>query len=174
MPKPSAREKVLDAYQEILIEHGPGAVTLDAVAARAEVSKGGLLYHFKTKESLLDGLLERLVRLSAADVATARSAPEGVIRYYLRTSVTDASMDKPAHRASIAVLRMTGTDDRVPETMNTLSEQWRELLRAEIADPLTAEIVAALGDGLYLRGTFGESTSPLLGELDEVLRRLGI
>ena len=35
-------------------------MTLDAVAARAGVSKGGLLYHFPTKEALLKAMLERL------------------------------------------------------------------------------------------------------------------
>ncbi len=39
----SARDRVLDAYETLLIEAGPAAATLDAVAAGAGVSKGGLL-----------------------------------------------------------------------------------------------------------------------------------
>ena len=34
-------------------------MTLDAVASEAEVSKGGLLYHFPDKETLLRGLIDR-------------------------------------------------------------------------------------------------------------------
>src|SRR5690606_13182471 len=45
-PAPAARAKVLDAFVSILLEHGERAATLDAVAAAAGVSKGGLLYHF--------------------------------------------------------------------------------------------------------------------------------
>ncbi|GAB2765468.1 TetR/AcrR family transcriptional regulator [Amycolatopsis magusensis] len=174
MPKPSARETVLDAYQDILIEHGPGSVTLDAVAAKANVSKGGLLYHFNSKEALLDGLLERLRRLSLADIEHAKTAPEGVVRYFLTSSVTDASMDKPAHRASMAALRQVGSDPRVTETIKECALFWREMVAEHIDDPLTAEIVGAIGDGLYLRATMGEETATLVDQLDEVLRRLGL
>jgi len=47
----SARDRVLDAYETLLIESGPAATTLDAVAAAARVSKGGLLYHFASKDA---------------------------------------------------------------------------------------------------------------------------
>ncbi|WP_153036420.1 TetR/AcrR family transcriptional regulator [Amycolatopsis sp. YIM 10] len=174
MPRPSAREIVLDAYVDILIEHGPGSVTLDAVAAKAKVSKGGLLYHFGSKEALLTGLLDRVWRLSFADVEHARTAPGGPVRYFLTSSVTDASMDKPAHRASMAALRQVGADDRVVQTIRNCSQLWRNLLKENIDDPLTAEMVGAIGDGLYLRATMGEETETLANQLDEVLRRLGL
>lgn len=47
--KPVARGAVLDAFESLLIEVGERAATLDAVAGRAGVSKGGLLYHFPNK-----------------------------------------------------------------------------------------------------------------------------
>ncbi|MFD6137897.1 TetR/AcrR family transcriptional regulator, partial [Isoptericola sp. NPDC060257] len=42
-PAPAARAKVLRAFAELLVESGERAATLDAVAERAGVSKGGLL-----------------------------------------------------------------------------------------------------------------------------------
>ncbi|WP_374071309.1 hypothetical protein [Corynebacterium belfantii] len=39
----SAKEKLLDAFEDILISQGENAATLDAVAQKAGVSKGGLL-----------------------------------------------------------------------------------------------------------------------------------
>ncbi|MGI6875321.1 TetR/AcrR family transcriptional regulator [Amycolatopsis sp. 3B14] len=175
MGRPSAREQILDAYQDILIESGSAAVTLDAVAARAKVSKGGLLYHFGSKDALLDGLLDRLLRLTAADVEYARTAPEGVVRYYLLSSVTDADMTKPAHRASIAALRLLGSEPKVTDAMNEVGRLWSELLAGHVGDPLTAEIVGLLGDGLYLRATLGgQAPQPLLDRLPEALRRLGL
>jgi AcrR family transcriptional regulator len=48
-------------YAEIL-EHGIQGTTLDAVVARAGSSKGGALYYFPTKEDLLSGVLEWLLR----------------------------------------------------------------------------------------------------------------
>ena len=47
-------------YAEVL-ERGIEATTLDSVVARAESSKGGALYYFRTKEDLLFGVLEWLL-----------------------------------------------------------------------------------------------------------------
>ncbi|MGA2984997.1 MAG: TetR/AcrR family transcriptional regulator [Terriglobia bacterium] len=48
-------------YAEVL-EKGIQATTLDSVVARAGSSKGGALYYFSTKERLLSGVLEWLLR----------------------------------------------------------------------------------------------------------------
>ncbi|MGN6428010.1 MAG: TetR/AcrR family transcriptional regulator, partial [Leifsonia sp.] len=53
-PARSARDRILDAFEELLAEHSERAATLDAVAAKAGVSKGGLLYHFASKDALVD------------------------------------------------------------------------------------------------------------------------
>ncbi|MFJ7213678.1 TetR/AcrR family transcriptional regulator [Amycolatopsis sp. NPDC098790] len=173
MGRPSARDQVLDAYQEILIADGVAAVTLEAVAARAGVSKGGLLYHFGSKDALLDGLVERLLHLTEADIARAHEAPEGPLRYYLSTSVTDADMGKPAHRATIAALRLLGTDPKISTTMIEIDRRWSELLAAHLKDPAVVQVAALLGDGLYLRATLGEKTpEDFLRRLPDMLEQL--
>ena len=48
MPRPSARARLLDAAVAVVRRDGAQALTLDAVAAEAGVSKGGLLYHFRS------------------------------------------------------------------------------------------------------------------------------
>lgn len=48
-------------YAEIL-DHGIEGTTLDSVVARAGSSKGGALYYFPTKEDLLYGILDWLLR----------------------------------------------------------------------------------------------------------------
>lgn len=57
----SNRETVLDAAQTVVTERGVAAMTLENVAALAGVTKGGLIYHFKTRELLLQALIERIV-----------------------------------------------------------------------------------------------------------------
>ena len=49
---PHARESVLDAFEAILIDEGERAATMDATARAAGVSKGGLHYHFGSKDAL--------------------------------------------------------------------------------------------------------------------------
>ena len=62
----SNRDALLDALEFIISEGSVHDVTLDGVAARAGITKGGLIYHFKSKEVLLHALVERMrLRLHA-------------------------------------------------------------------------------------------------------------
>jgi AcrR family transcriptional regulator len=57
----TARERILAAAAELVREVGPRRLTLEAVAERAALSKGGLLYHFPSKNALLQGMIERMI-----------------------------------------------------------------------------------------------------------------
>lgn len=59
--RPSVREAIIDAAEKVVVEIGAGHLTLDAVAAKAKVSKGGLMYHFPSKDALLRAMVARLV-----------------------------------------------------------------------------------------------------------------
>src|SRR2546427_12569634 len=98
--KPVAREAVLDAFESLLIEEGERAATLDAVAKRAGVSKGGLLYHFPSKEAMISVLLERLDRLLAKDLAPRAAAPEGAAAYCIKPSLWAGTAPAPASRSA--------------------------------------------------------------------------
>lgn len=54
----SVREKLYGAALSVAVERGFGHVTIDAVAKRAGVSKGGLLYYFPSKTHLIKALLD--------------------------------------------------------------------------------------------------------------------
>jgi AcrR family transcriptional regulator len=53
------RDRLFGAALTVGLEDGFGRVTLEKVAERAGVSKGGLLYHFNTKEDFVRDLLDR-------------------------------------------------------------------------------------------------------------------
>lgn len=69
IPLRPARDRLLDAAERVVVESGATHLTLDAVAKSAGVSKGGLLYHFPSKEALLDGMLARNFEDVDAEVA---------------------------------------------------------------------------------------------------------
>ncbi|WP_161811271.1 TetR/AcrR family transcriptional regulator [Steroidobacter agaridevorans] len=54
------RQQLLDAAAALVLKRGTAALTLDAVAEAAHVSKGGLLYYFDSKNSLLEALADYL------------------------------------------------------------------------------------------------------------------
>ena len=61
MARSSKRYEILAAASRIVEASGAAHLTLDAVAAEAGLSKGGMLYHFPSKQALLEGMLEQLL-----------------------------------------------------------------------------------------------------------------
>lgn len=161
--QPSARARVLAAYQDLLISDGPQAATLDAVAGAAGVSKGGLLYHFKSKEALIEGLLAQLREYAEADFAAMAQAPQGCAAYYVRTSVFG---NTPFDRAIVAAHRLIqGDDDSVRQVFAGLHARWYELILSDIRDPAAARAVLLLGDGMYYNAAlFGFPTGVNFGK----------
>lgn len=60
------RERLLDAAQDLILDHGFGATTVDAVAARAGITKGAFFHHFPSKAGLGRALAERYAALDEA------------------------------------------------------------------------------------------------------------
>ncbi|RIQ30210.1 TetR/AcrR family transcriptional regulator [Jiangella rhizosphaerae] len=170
MPRPSSRDRILDALERILVETGLHAVTLESVAEKAGVSKGGLLYHFPSKEALITGLARRLAEGVEEEFEQA-VASDDVVDFFLRTSVPTSS-DGPVYWSLLAALR---SNDVASEEARGLViycfVRWAEILREHVKDPVTAEIVRLVGDGLYLSALAGlPMPDPAL--LDEVRHRL--
>lgn len=167
----STRDRLLDAFERLLVEGGSRSATLDAVAAAAAVSKGGLLYHFPSKDDLVTGLLDRLHTLGESDVAEMRTAPEGPVDFYLKTS-TDTGSD--FDRGLIAAARIAQEyDARARDTLADLRNGWFEVLAEHLGDNALARTVQLIGDGLYFDDTTGLAHPASLEHVRTVLRRLG-
>lgn len=144
---PRARESVLDAFERLLIDDGERAATMDAAARAAGVSKGGLLYHFASKDALEQALLERLRALVDADVAAMATAPDGPVSFFLRTSVMDGD---PLDRALIAASRLAqGGHTDATEALRDVRARWEEALRPHVRDETALALVLLVSDGLY-------------------------
>lgn len=155
---PLAREKVLDAFEAILVDEGERAATMDATARAAGVSKGGLLYHFASKEALAAGLIERLRTLVDEDVAAMASFPDGPIAHYLRSSVMT---NDPIDRVILATSRLAqGGDVQAAEALRGVREKWAEALRPFAPDGAALDLVMLVGDGLYFNNALSGGAIP--------------
>lgn len=60
-----AKERILDAAQQLVMERGFSATTVDAIVERASASKGGFFHHFASKADLGRELVERYAHADA-------------------------------------------------------------------------------------------------------------
>jgi AcrR family transcriptional regulator len=152
--RPNSRDDILSAAEAIVCELGSAHLTLDAVAERAEISKGGLLYNYPSKEALLRAMLARLLDRCEADCAAARAAAE--------TGAPDPAADLKAYievgfrqaddrRQLSAALLAAGAND--PRLLSPVRDWHRRHLREFSADkrnPLRVLLVMLAMDGLWL------------------------
>lgn len=143
----SARDRILDAAGRILVRDGGTAVTIAAVAREAGVSKGGLFYHFASKELLIEGLVDRYVASFAALIASAGAERGGATRAYLD------SAEHPASAADQPVLALLAAAIVSPSALTVLREryeQWQARLDADGLEPHIAATVRFAVDGIWL------------------------
>lgn len=147
----SARDRVVGAAITIAARDGVPALTLDAVAAEAGVSKGGLLYHFASKEALLAGLVESALGGWSAAIEQAESAdqePAGrAARAYVRAACDPA--EDPSRE--LALLAAAALDPRSAQAWRAAVDRWA----ADDAPDLDLLVARLAADGLWLARALG-------------------
>jgi AcrR family transcriptional regulator len=157
------RNRLLDAAGHVVRRDGAQALTLDAVAAEAEVSKGGLLYHFKSKRELVEGMVERWLKEFEHDIDQADPA---FVRGYVRASdPAGMQMDE------LGMLAALIADPSLLLSVRRQYGIWQDRVEREGRDPVDATVARLAADGLWLAELLG--MGPPTGELREhVLQRL--
>jgi AcrR family transcriptional regulator len=87
-----SRKKAIAAALAILTKEGVGGLTFDALSRESGISKGGLLHQFRTKQGILQALLEHQ-RAEFGQIARAYIAGEG------------ADQDEPTLASQVAIFR---------------------------------------------------------------------
>ncbi|MBO1770794.1 TetR/AcrR family transcriptional regulator [Agrococcus sp. TF02-5] len=164
------RDRILDAFEALVIERGERAGTLAATAEAAGVSKGGLLYHFGSKAALVAGLAERLDRFGEAEEARLRGTDDA-IAVFLRESVI---ADQPVDRTLLALLQLGQLEEHgaARDALTRLDDHYLAALESSIGDRDLALVIVRLSDGIYLRSALGGSESIPADSVDRVIARL--
>jgi AcrR family transcriptional regulator len=159
-PPPDARTRILDASARIVQAKGVPALTLDAAAREAGVSKGGLLYHFASKEALLAGMLNRLAEHIEAEwletLAAQAPGPGQATRAVLAWSFSEPDAICEQHKVAGAVfLASHHHDPALLDPIRAVFARMRERLRADGLKPGHALAVMLASDGYFLSSLFG-------------------
>ncbi|WP_170979552.1 TetR/AcrR family transcriptional regulator [Roseomonas sp. HF4] len=159
---PDARTRILDAVERIVLAKGVSGLTLDAAAREAGVSKGGLLYHFASKEALLAALMDRLAafmqREFEAGVARQPEGPGRVARAFLAWGFGEGECSpgqEPHDRAAAVFLAAFHHDPALLDPMRRgLAVMKARLLDDGIGHGAAMAVLTAT-DGLFMAHLFG-------------------
>lgn len=149
---------MLRAAASVVAERGYAALTLDAVGAAAGVSKGGVLYHFATKEALVAALVEQLSTGFDADQGAMYEAdpisPGAWTRAYVRASV-GSPQEESEQIAAVALLAAVGYNPALLEPIQDDYRRWVQRLNDDELPGVDAQVVRLAADGLWAAELFG-------------------
>ena len=149
--RPSQRDQILDAAIRVVERTGVTGVTFDAVAAEAGVTRGGLLYHFRSREALLEAINLHLAQQWEAGLERHAGKPvndttadERMVAF-IRNSTTMAS------RAELLFLLEFARDPALAVPWDAIGRRW---VAPPPDDPddasaLSRFIVRLAADGLW-------------------------
>jgi AcrR family transcriptional regulator len=196
----STTDRICLAAIRTVIRDGLLAMTLDNVAKEAGVSKGGVMYHFPTKEQLVTAMLEyfstqaeqMLMARIAADPEPRRrwvramigclfpdpSATPPIDDRQLSSSAlsaTDTALLPPEvmHRFMLAILAAAVNNPGLMDPLRRLGSRMIERLMSDPNDGLEQLLIWLAVDGLFLWQFVGmiDPADPLYRQIGAALQR---
>ena len=152
----SRRERILDAAFHTFATRGYRDTAVDDIATAAETSKGGLYFHFPTKEAIFRELMsttadklvakvERAVALETEPVARAEAA----IHTVLATFAGHRTM------ARLLFLDTIGAGRVFQAQTNALHERFARLIQGYLDDAVVADAIPPLDTRITSIAWFG-------------------
>lgn len=139
------KKELLDICQQLFNERGYEATPISAILEAAGVAKGTFYHYFKSKEDLLDCLVERITHRIVEEVRAQIHQPGLTAIERLNHSFVASARWKAANWDSLwALIRPIFRDENLPL-------RWRMNRRTrQLMVPLFAEIVRqGIGEGVF-------------------------
>jgi len=138
------RQQILKAAHEVALRQGIDGLTVRAVATRARLSHGLVLFHFKRKEQLVSALLDRVLATTLSlvvgeEIALIRD-PRARLRALLHQEVSRLSRDPKQVRLFLEYWALGTRSSAIREKISAELERYRAAFRTLAAEVLEAEV----------------------------------
>lgn len=177
--QPSTRDRILAAARQIVEREGAGALTYEGLVQESGITRGGITYHFPTKEALLRGLLDDDFRqwddAEAAHTPTDCDPDTAKLLGFIRT----LTAQDESHRRFLCGMLSAATLD--PSLMDPCRQELRDRLgRKQWSErDLRLHLVHLAAEGLMWQELFqmysmpGPARARLVALMEELARRWG-
>lgn len=163
----TTRDTILQAASRIVQRDGVAHLTIDGVAREAGLSKGGVLYHFPSKEAMISGMIMAHITGFTQAIEQAQQENSGSgqwLRAYLKAS------DETVHQEPDPAVCLIAAIATNPELLTPLRQHfaiWQEQAVKDGLSPVLATIIRLAVDGLWFADLF--QLAPPEGDLREAV-----
>ncbi|MDQ0217386.1 TetR/AcrR family transcriptional regulator [Peribacillus cavernae] len=160
------RETILIEACHLVAREGVTYLTLEKVAKEAGISKGGLLYHFPSKEALIKGMIDDMIKRSNQDIEDqipdGENPPGEWLRAFIHTTFGEVGRKDLLSPGLVAILL---ANPNLVESWRDTYGQWAKNIENDNNNLMIATIVRLAVEGLWFTDLLG--FSPLEGEFRE-------
>jgi AcrR family transcriptional regulator len=151
----ATRERILQAAARHVGLNGPAKLTIESAADAAGLSKGAVLYHFKTKNALIEAMLASVLdafeRATGSVVGNNANVNGSYASAYAQVSF-DLRVD--TLEAAAGMLAAVANDIDLLKPAAERHEDYQRRLEADGINPAVATLVRLAADGLYFARAF--------------------
>ena len=147
----------MEAAAKVAVEDGLGGLTLDRVAQKAGVSKGGLMHHYPSRQALIDALFDTLLSMFQKNMDECmRNDPDGRGRFtraYVKATALPCG--SPAESKLLGAFALAMSND------SRLAASWHGWLRSQLekhdedGSSVAGRMIRYAADGMWLEDCAG-------------------
>jgi AcrR family transcriptional regulator len=153
MLRSSSRNHILDVAAQIASDEGASQLTIDAVAKRAGISKGGVMYHFGSKDELLSALVDRVTQMALTRMRESEAQFGDRICPMLDALIDEGLRNDPAEQMLFGGLlgAVANKPTLAEPAARAYSAMYRRLESMDDMAPNALAVALALDGLLFLR-----------------------
>jgi AcrR family transcriptional regulator len=144
------KEQIVEAATAVITAEGIQALSLSAIEKRAGMARGQLTYYFKTKEDILLGVFDRVLRrmhermVSAVEQGHLVCPDSGWewVRFLMTMVLTQPPRDPEFGCLQYTFLAQVGHREDFRQRLATLYEQWRSNMTLSLAQDQARGLLA--------------------------------
>ncbi len=156
----SKREHILDTGLAIIEREGLTGLTFEGLAAESGVTKGGLLYHFPSREALVEAIHRHVAEQWSAAVQGVAGGREAEqledrerVEAYLRST-------REATRAELLLMLEAADNRSLHRVWRDVLDRWAPANGSDDDAGVRRLIVQLAADGLWLHAAIGGEPLP--------------
>ncbi|MCC5855827.1 MAG: TetR/AcrR family transcriptional regulator [Idiomarina sp.] len=124
--RPSKRDFILECAERLVQKRGAAHLTFDALTEATGISKGGLLYHFESKDVLIQAMLTRYIAQREArrnEILGERTGPDAEIDALIQAELAHSGSSLAIDSAILAAIATN------PSLLEPMRDKQLELFR---------------------------------------------
>jgi AcrR family transcriptional regulator len=149
-------ERILEAATRVFSSKGYHHTAVDDIAVEADTSKGGIYFHFPTKQAIFLALLDRLANILRTRVEEAVAAQtEPVARAEAALRVVLDTFAGHRHLARLFLVEALGAGPEFNARMASIRLAYADLIRQHLDDAVAAGAIPPIDTTTAAAAWFG-------------------